>query len=108
MQKPRFNKIQRVIAFVLLVSTLLCGGTAMSVSAEDSTGGGSISTTRKDLAEIQEIANAISYEAYLSRYESVGRGSQTVVVYDICVDCVCVMVVEYFWHTDLGEVFISI
>lgn len=82
MQKPRFNKLQRVIAFALLVSTLLCGGTAMSVSAEDSTGGGSISTTRKDLAEIQEIANAISYEAYLARYASVGKGSGTIVVYD--------------------------
>ena len=82
MQKSRFNKFHRVIAFALLVTTLLCGGTTMSVLAEDNEGGSSISTTRKDLADILDMANAISYEAYLLRYANVERGSETIIVYD--------------------------
>ena len=81
MQKPRFNKLHRAVALVLLVTMLLCGGTTMSVFAEDE-GGSSISTTRKDLADILDMANAITYETYLLRYEGVGKGSSTIVVYD--------------------------
>ena len=81
MQKPRFKKIQRVIAFALLVATLLCGGTAVSVSAAND-GESSISSSRKDLAEIKEMANAMSYSEYLTRYEAVEKGADTVVVYD--------------------------
>lgn len=82
MQKRRFNKFHRAIAFALLVTTLLCGGTTMSVFADDGNSGSSISTTRKNLADILDMANAISYDEYLVRYESVKRGEETVVVYD--------------------------
>ena len=53
----------------------------MAVMAEESKGS-SISSTRKDLAEIKEMANAISYEEYLLRYEAVKRGEEVLVVYD--------------------------
>lgn len=81
MQKTRFKTFQRVIAFALLVATLLCSATLPVFAAEESETS-SISSSRKDLAEIKEMASAISYEEYLMRYEAVERGKETLIVYD--------------------------
>lgn len=78
MQKPKSKKFQSVLAFALVITTLLCGGGVMTASA--ATESGEISTQRKTLDDIKEIANAISYARYSSIYESVKRGESVIEV----------------------------
>ena len=56
------TKFQRLTAFVLAVCFLIGGGLTLTVGAETNS-----SVTDKNLADIKEQLNAISYEKYLEK-----------------------------------------
>lgn len=67
------TRLYRVLAFVLALM-LLVGGSALTIGAESGSGmNGSV--TNKTLAEIKEQLNAISYEAYCTKFAAVPRAT---------------------------------
>lgn len=69
------TKFQRLLAFVLALCFLVGGSFTLTVGAEDNS-----SVTDKDLADIKEQLNAISYEKYSEKYAEVGRAESSVVI----------------------------
>ena len=69
------TKFQRLTAFVLAVCFLIGGGLTLTVGAETNS-----SVTDKNLADIKEQLNAISYEKYLEKHAELGRAESAVVI----------------------------